>query len=133
MVIEFINPSELGDSSKYGYTQIVVVPSGSNLVYIAGQTGADENGNYGNFNEQLQQAFINLDKALKVIGATREDVVKITILSVDHNQDKLGLISAKRKSFWSNQKPASTLIPVPRLASDEMLFEIDAVAVVGNS
>ena len=52
---------------------------------------------------------------------------------VDHNEEKLGLISAKRKSFWSNHKPASTLIPVPRLASDEMLFEIDAVAVVGNS
>jgi len=38
--MKFINPRELGDSSKYGYTQIVVVPSGSNLVYIAGQTGA---------------------------------------------------------------------------------------------
>lgn len=131
--MKFINPPELGDSSKYGYTQIVVVPSDSNLAYIAGQTGADENSNYGNFNEQLEQAFINLGKALKVIGATPEDVVKITILSVDHNEDKLGLISAKRKSFFANQKPASTLIPVPRLASDEMLFEIDAVAVVANS
>lgn len=131
--MKFINPPELGDSSKYGYTQIVVVPSDSNLAYIAGQTGADESGNYGNFNEQLEQAFINLGKALKVIGATPEDVVKITILSVDHNEDKLGLISAKRKSFFANQKPASTLIPVPRLASDEMLFEIDAVAVVANS
>lgn len=131
--MKFINPPELGDSSKYGYTQIVLVPSDSNLAYIAGQTGADENGNYGNFNEQVEQVFINLDKALKVIGATREDVVKITILSVDHNEEKLGLISAKRKSFWSNHRPASTLIPVPRLASDEMLFEVDAVAVVANS
>ncbi len=131
--MEFINPPELGDSSKYGFTQIVVVPSGSSLAYIAGQSGADENGNYGTFSEQLQQAFVNLQKALTAVGATPENVVKITILSVEHNEEKLGLISAQRKSFWSNHKPTSTIIPVPRLASDGMLFEIDAVAVVANS
>ncbi len=131
--MKHINPPELGDSSGYGYTQAVIVPSGSNLVYIAGQGGADKNGNYGSFAEQLEQSFANLQIALTAVGATPEDVVKITILSVDHDEDKLRLISAKRNSFWLTQKPASTLIPVPRLAADEMLFEIDAVTVIPNS
>ncbi|MGD1919292.1 MAG: hypothetical protein ACFCAD_10625 [Pleurocapsa sp.] len=59
-------------------------------------------------------------------------LAKITILSVEHNEEKLKLISAKRKSFWLEHKPASTLIPVPRLASDGMLFEIDAIAMISN-
>ena len=81
--MKHINPPELGDSSGYGYTQAVIVPSGSNLVYIAGQGGADKNGNYGSFAEQLEQSFANLQIALTAVGATPEDVVKITILSVD--------------------------------------------------
>ena len=121
------------DTSDYGFSQVVVVPSGTKLVYIAGQGGADENGNYGSFTEQLERAFASLETALKAVEATPEDVVKITILSVEHNEEKLSLISAKRRSFWSHHKPASTLIPVPRLASDGMLFEIDAIAVISNS
>lgn len=121
------------DTSSYGFTQAVVVPSESELVYIAGQGGADENGNYGSFTEQIDGAFASLYTVLTAAGATPEDVVKITILSVEHNEEKLGLISAKRRSFWSHHKPASTLIPVPRLASDGMLFEIDAIAIISRS
>ena len=130
--MKFINPPGLKDPSSYGFSQAVVVPSGAKLVYIAGQGGADANGNYGSFSEQLKQAFTNLETALTAVGATSEDVVKITILSVEHNEEKLRLISAQRNSFWSGCKPASTLIPVPRLASDGMLFEIDAVAVISH-
>ena len=131
--LQFINPPELNDPSTYGFTQAVIVPSGFRLVYIAGQGGADRNGNYGSFTEQLEQSFANLHTALTAVGAKPEDVVKITILSVEHNEEKLKLISQKRNSFWSNHKPASTLIPVPRLASDRMLFEIDAIAAIANS
>ena len=131
--IKRINPPAMNDPSDYGYTQAVVVPSGAELVYIAGQGGADEKGNYGNFNEQMERAFASLDKALEAVGATAKDVVKITILSVEHDEEKLKLISAKRRAFWSSHKPASTLIPVPRLASDGMLFEIDAIAIISNS
>lgn len=131
--IKRINPTQLADTSDYGFTQAVIVPSGSELVYIAGQGGADENGNYGSFTEQMERAFASLQTALSAVGAIPKDVVKITILSVEHDEEKLKLISAKRRSFWSEHKPASTLIPVPRLASDGMLFEIDAIAVIKNS
>ena len=130
--VKRVNPPRMKDPSDYGFTQAVVVPSGSKLVYIAGQGGADEKGNYGSFTEQMDRAFASLHNALTAVGATPENVVKITILSVEHNEEKLGLISAKRRSFWSHHKPASTLIPVPRLASDGMLFEIDAIAIISK-
>ncbi|GAB4532033.1 MAG: RidA family protein [Pleurocapsa sp.] len=132
--MEFINPPGIADtSSSYGFSQAVSVPPGTKLVYIAGQGGADTDGNYGSFREQLERAFASLATILKAVGSSPDKVVKITILSVEHNQEKLALISAKRKSFWSNHKPASTLIPVPKLASDGMLFEIDAVAAIPDS
>ena len=130
--MQYINPPNLGDSSHYGFSQAVIVPPGSQLVYIAGQGGADKSGNYGTFTEQLKRSFANLQTALIAAGASPENVVKITILAVNHNEDKLKLISAQRRAFWSEHKPASTLIPVPRLASDKMLFEIDAIAVISD-
>lgn len=61
-----------------------------------------------------------------------EQVVKITVPSVDHDAKKQKLISAERNAMWPNDlvKPASTLIPVPRLAGDKMLFEVDAIAAI---
>ena len=132
--IQRINPPELGNPSNYGFTNIAIVPSNQTLVFIAGQGGRDEQGNLGDFEAQLKQAFASLRKALKAAGTTPEQVVKITVLSVDHDAKKQKLISAQRNAMWSDDliKPASTLIPVPRLAGDGMLFEIDAIAAIPN-
>ncbi|PZO17880.1 MAG: hypothetical protein DCF25_10560 [Leptolyngbya foveolarum] len=130
--IQHLNPSELGNPSHYGFTNVVVVPTNKILIFIAGQGGRDPQGNMGNFEAQLKQAFANLCIALAAAGATPEQVVKITVLSVDHNAEKQKLISAERNALWPDDlvKPASTLIPVPRLAGDKMLFEIDAIAAI---
>ncbi|MEO1622118.1 MAG: RidA family protein, partial [Cyanobacteria bacterium J06632_3] len=129
-----LNPHTLGDSRDYGFSQIVVVPSDTALAYISGQGSGKVDGDYPeSFAEQVALAFDSLRKALEAIGSTPDDVVKITILSVDHTDEKLKIISDARKRFWPDQRPTSTLIPVPRLASAGMLFEIDAVAVVRDS
>ena len=130
--IQHLNPSELGNPSGYGFTTAVVVPANKTLVFIAGQGGRDAQGTMGDFEAQLKQAFANLRTALAAAGATPEQVVKITVLSVNHNAEKQRLISAERNAMWPDEliKPASTLIPVPRLAGDDMLFEIDAVAAI---
>lgn len=134
--MDLTNSSASNDSTDYGFAQAGIVPAGTTLVYIAGQGSGKTgpNNSYSDsFSEQMNQAFANLKDALTAVGAKPEDVVKITILSVDHTDEKLQLISAARKAFWPNKKPASTLIPVPRLASTGMLFEIDAVAMISNS
>lgn len=132
--IQHLNPLGLGDPSAYGFNVAVVVPANKTLVFIAGQGGRDSQGNMGDFETQLKQAFENLRIALAAAGATPEQVVKITVLSVDHDAAKQKLISAARNAMWPDEmgKPASTLIPVPRLAGDDMLFEIDAVAAISG-
>ena len=130
--IQRMNPVGLVSPTHYGYTHVIQVPSEHTIIYIAGQLGEDEHGTVASdFATQLKQAFANLRIALTAAGATPEHVVKITLLSVDHDAEKQRLISAERNAMWPNDgKPASTLIPVPRLAVDGMLFEIDAVAAI---
>ncbi len=134
--VQHINPAGLNDPSYFGYTHVTVVPPGAKLVYVAGQLGEDETGKpvADDFESQLKQAFLNLHTALAAVGATPEQVVKITILSVHHDAEKQQLISKERNAFWQGmQKPASTLIPVAGLAVDGMLFEIDAIAVIADA
>ena len=133
--IRRINPTELDNPSHYGFTNVVLVPCDRTLVFVAGQGGRDRHGNLGNFKTQVKQAFVNLSQALAAAGAMPEQVVKITILSVNHNVEKQKIISAERNKMWTDDliKPASTLIPVSRLAGEEMLFEIDAIAAITSS
>ena len=124
-----LTPKTLPDSSLFGYSQITVAPSGCALVHIAGQSGQTADGTPAEgFDAQVQQTFENLATALSVAGSNQHSVLKITIYVVDHNEEKLALVSQARRDFFGAHLPASTLVPVPRLATDWMLFEIDAVA-----
>jgi enamine deaminase RidA (YjgF/YER057c/UK114 family) len=141
--IQRINPVGLYDPSPNGYTHVAMVakrtafgiaPPGATIIYIAGQGGEDENGNLvDDFAAQLKQAFANLRIALTAAGASPEHVVKLTTLVVDHNESKLQQLGSELQAMWGERTPTQTLIPVPRLALDGMLFEVDAVAVIPNS
>jgi len=68
--IRCINPPELG--TPPGYSQIVEVSAGR-IVFIAGQTAADRDGNAvgrGDFAAQAEQVFSNLAIALTASGCT---------------------------------------------------------------
>lgn len=128
--LQLFNPAGLYDPSPYGYTYVAIAPSKATMVYISGQGGEDENGNLApDFTTQIKQAFANLRIALSAAGASPEQVVKITVLVVDHNAAKHQQLIAEVQAMWE-RAPACTLIPVPRLALEEMLFEIDAVAAI---
>ena len=59
------------------------------------------------------------------------DIVKLTVLVVNHTEDKLRVFGSELElALGSGPKPTCTLIPVPQLALDGMLFEVEAVAVL---
>lgn len=129
--LKFINPTGLYDPTPNGYTHIVIVPTHKDIVYIAGQGGEDKNGNLStNFVDQLKQAFNNLQIALAAAGTSPENVVKINTYIVGHDELKLEQLTSKISTIWGQKAPAQTLVPVPRLALDGMLFEVDAIAVI---
>ena len=124
------NPNRTAiNPTVYGYSQANVVKANSIMVYAAGQVGVSPEGP-NDFQSQVDRSFDNLLAALKASGASAEDVVKITLLIVDHNQEKLAYLGKKRRAVFGDQPPASTLIPVTRLYTDGVLFEIDATAVL---
>lgn len=126
------NPDGLYDPSGFGYSHVAEVSAGARLVFIAGQSGEQPDGTYvEGFKAQVAQAFHNLLTALHSAGAGVHDVAKLTVYIVDHTEDKLGVYGTEMAAVWGDvPAPTCTLVPVPRLALDAMLFEIEAVAVV---
>ncbi len=123
-----INPTHLPNTTQYGYSQATVVAPNAKVIYVAGQIGITNEGP-NDFEHQVDRAFENMIAALEAAGGRVEDVVKITLLIKDYDEEKLKYMVTKRRQVFGKNPPASILIPVPRLAFDSLKFEIDAVAV----
>jgi enamine deaminase RidA (YjgF/YER057c/UK114 family) len=130
--VTLLNPAGLYDPSPYCYSHVATLRGDCRAVYIAGQGGENEKGELSpDFRTQVRQALHNLRTALKAAGASTADVAKLTVLIVDHTEDKLRVFGSELKEvFGPGPKPACTLIPVPRLALDAMLVEVEAIAAV---
>ena len=101
------------------------------MAYISGQGGQDSTGGLSpDFAVQVKQAYANLRAALEGIGAKPDQVAKLTVFVVDHDISKLGVLTQNVKEMFGEALPAQTLVPVPKLAIDPMLFEVEAVVVL---
>lgn len=130
--ITYKNPKALFDPTPYAFSHAATpAESEGKYVFISGQSGG-EGLNHDlskDFRTQVRVSLQNLQTVLAEYGLEVKDVLKITILIVDHNQEKLKIWSEEIHKVWKgHQFPASTLIPVPKLALDDMLIEVDAVA-----
>jgi enamine deaminase RidA (YjgF/YER057c/UK114 family) len=127
----FKNPASLFDPTPYGFSHASSVNTTGELVYISGQSGGlgKEHTLSSNFREQTQVVLKNIVTILDSYNLMPENVMKITILIVDHSSEKLKIWNEEISKVWKNKPfPASTLIPVSKLALDGMLIEVDAVA-----
>lgn len=129
--LKIVNPVELYDPVPNGYSHVIVASNAKHIVYFAGQGGENKAGALSpEFSDQVRQAYANLKIALNAVGATSGQVTKITTYVVDYNQSMLGVMTKYAKETFGKALPAQTLVPVPRLALDGMLFEVDAIAVM---
>ncbi|RJG42821.1 RidA family protein [Mesorhizobium sp. DCY119] len=129
--LTIVNPPNLYDPSPNGYSTAVIVPSAARVAYISGQGGQDGTGALSpDFAVQVKQAYANLRTALDALGARPDQVAKLTVFVVDHDMSKLGVLTENVKEMFGEALPAQTLIPVPKLAIDPMLFEVEAVVVL---
>lgn len=129
--LTIVNPQTLYDPTPNGYSTAVITPRGARVAYISGQGGQDSTGGLSpDFAVQVKQAYTNLGAALDGVGARPDGVAKLTIYVVDHDMSKLGVLTEAVKAAFGDTLPAQTLVPVPKLAVDGMLFEVDAVVVL---
>jgi enamine deaminase RidA (YjgF/YER057c/UK114 family) len=125
-----VNPIGLFDPAPFGYSQAVIT-GGGRMAFISGQGGADGTGMLAaDFATQVEQAYANLRTAFAGIGARPDQVAKLTIFVVDHDESKLGVLTRCVLETFGTALPAQTLVAVSRLALDGMLFEVEAVAVL---
>jgi reactive intermediate/imine deaminase len=113
-----------------GYSHVVVAPAGR-IVHVSGQVPLDADGELvgaGDVAAQTSQVFENLTTALEAAGASWADVVKLGIFLRD-----VGAIAAVRsvrdEYVDLERPPASTLVEVSSLFRDDVLVEVDAIAV----
>jgi enamine deaminase RidA (YjgF/YER057c/UK114 family) len=127
----FVNPPGLKPLGMYSNT---ACGSGT-MVFIAGQVAVDAEGKIvgrGDYEAQAVQVFENLKLALGAAGATFEDVLKLTIFIKDLTPAARKAVMGVRGRYISHTSPpAATMIGIDRLVEEELLVEIEAVAVVG--
>lgn len=126
-----VNPNGLYDPTPFGYSHAVVAKNATHIAYIAGQGGEDSSGTLSpSFDAQVNQAYKNLLTALSAVNASPDQVTKITTYVVGYDMAKLEIMAHYAQKTFGDSLPAQTLVPVPRLALDGMLFEVDAITVL---
>lgn len=126
--VRYLNPATL--SAPTGYSHVAEV-SGGRTIYIAGQVAFDNAGNVvgkGDFAAQATQVFENLKLALAAVGATFDNVVKVNTYVTDMSH--LQMLREIRVKYYGKNAPASTLVEIGRLASPDLMIEIEAIAVI---
>jgi enamine deaminase RidA (YjgF/YER057c/UK114 family) len=127
--IRFLNPSSM--PQPFGYTHVVET-RGGRTIYISGQVAMDSAGNMVGLDDlqtQTTQVFDNLAAALDAVGANFQHVIKLTYFLLDISQ--IPVVRAVRDRYVNTQQPpASSAVEVRRLFRDDVLIEVEAIAVI---
>ena len=129
MTRDVIQPDSLKDP-RPRYSQGVRT-EGGRLLFIAGQTAADRDGNVvgkGDPEVQCEQVFANLRAVLAAAGGNFDNLVMTTTYLTDIKYREA--YNRVRLRYYRDTQPTSTLVVVKALASEDFLIEIDGIAVI---
>jgi enamine deaminase RidA (YjgF/YER057c/UK114 family) len=134
MAITLANPEGLAKVDLY---RQVSVATGSKLVFVAGQVAWDADGvtvGEGDLAAQVEQCYLNVGTALAEVGASFDNVAKLTVYLVDWTPDKMPLfmegVARATAKLGVTPTPPLTGVGVPALAAPGILVEVEATAVI---
>ena len=132
MTREYINPP--GVPKRAHYTRVLTIDKPSKLIYIAGQTPADDNYqplHPGDVRAQYIAVLDGLTLQLKAACATWDDVVFRRMYAVDVAAFLKVMNDSTVELPWDKAKPSpSTLIGVAALSNPGFLIEVEIAAVI---
>lgn len=114
-----------------GSYSLVTISQPGRMVFIAGQTASDPQGNVvGIADARAQTKYVieKIQRAVEAAGGTMNDVVAMNVFTTDvrYHRD----INETRRELLGSNFPASTMVQVVALARPELLLEINAIAVI---
>jgi len=110
----------------YGYTHAVRVGS---KIKISGAVSMDAEGAptaVGDLEQQMKNAYADLDQVLKHYGCTFDDVIVEDVFTTD--MAKFLEVAGFRASIYTKQFPTGTWLEVKGLALPEFMIEIELEA-----
>jgi enamine deaminase RidA (YjgF/YER057c/UK114 family) len=102
------------------------------MLYVSGVTSRDSSGAVvgpGDYEAQTRQVCENLKAVVEAAGGTLADIVSVTVFVVDIEQFET--IHRVRRSYFSEDPPASTMVQVSRFVDKNCLIQINAIAALG--
>ena len=114
-----------------GYSRLV---RAGDMVAVSGTTATDERGmivGAGQMYVQARQALVNIRTALERAGLAMHHVIRTRMFVTD--MARFAEVARAHKEFFADSPPASTIVEVRRLASPDMMIEIEADAYAGSA
>lgn len=102
-------------------------------VYLSGSVAFDREGDVvgeGDVYAQSSQIFGNIAEALASVGATMEDVVKLTAYLTD--MSRYAEFGKARTEAFPSGVPASTVVGTSELVQPALLVEVEVIAAIGS-
>jgi enamine deaminase RidA (YjgF/YER057c/UK114 family) len=118
-------------SKPRGFSHGVVVDAPGRWIVLAGQTGADEKGEYpADFGTQVKTALQRIIRLLKEAGAGPEHIVRLTwyITSRSEFESAGAAIGAAWRETLAKNFPPSTLLYIGGLVDPKAKVEIEVTA-----
>ncbi|MFI0777126.1 RidA family protein [Streptomyces sp. NPDC021212] len=129
--LQRINPAELSPPAGFSHA---VTATGGQLVFLAGQTALDQDGEIvgDTLPDQFRRALINLLTALQSAGGAPADLARLTVHTTDvaayrECAPELGRIW---QEIAGRDYPAMAVIGIVRLWDEEAMVELDGMAVL---
>ena len=129
---DLVNPRELG--TLRGFAHGVIAPAGGRLLFVAGQTAADETGLIADlgFAEQFDRALARVLVVVRGAGGGAEHVARMTVYvtSMDRYRESRHALRGIWQRHMGSHYPAMALVEVTALVDAGAVVEIDATAVL---
>ncbi|WP_312115710.1 RidA family protein [Brevibacillus reuszeri] len=109
------------------YSHLSILPRDADLLFLAGQIGADPEGNVPEkVEEQFRNALANVENLLKSEGVTPEAILKINFWFTE-SPDRAQFLAIWNE-FHGGNPPPTTLAYVSALAQPAIKVEVEAWA-----